>query len=77
MNIWRSRYLFWLSLLLCLMALNGFCVKWLIGLGLDAKIMISDLMMLPVGIVLVSVVVSVILVFATEMVLKSINGDLD
>jgi len=39
--------------------------------------MISDLMMLPVGIVLVSVVVSVILVFATEMVLKSINGDLD
>jgi len=33
--------------------------------------------MLPVGIVLVSVVVSVILVFATEMVLKSINGDLD
>tara|TARA_Y100000356_G_scaffold57772_1_gene46819 strand:+ start:325 stop:444 length:120 start_codon:yes stop_codon:yes gene_type:complete len=39
--------------------------------------MINDLMMLPVGIVLVSVVVSVILVFATEMVLKSINGDLD
>jgi hypothetical protein len=39
--------------------------------------MISDLMMLPVGIVLASVVVSVILVFATEMVLKSINGDLD
>jgi hypothetical protein len=39
--------------------------------------MISDLMMVPVGIVLVSVVVSVILVFATEMVLKSINGDLD
>jgi hypothetical protein len=39
--------------------------------------MISDLMILPVGIVLVSVVVSVILVFATEMVLKSINGDLD
>ena len=39
--------------------------------------MISDLMMIPVGIVLVSVVVSVILVFGTEMVLKSINGDLD
>ena len=39
--------------------------------------MINDLMMLPVGIVLISVVVSVILVFATEMVLKSINGDLD
>jgi|TARA_R100000322_G_scaffold102011_1_gene64543 hypothetical protein len=39
--------------------------------------MISDLMMVPVGIVLVSVVVSVILIFATEMVLKSINGDLD
>jgi len=39
--------------------------------------MINDLMMLPVGIVLVSVVVSVILVFGTEMVLKSINGDLD
>ena len=46
-------------------------------MGLGAKKMISDLMMLPVGIVLVSVVVSVILVFATEMVLKSINGDLD
>jgi len=39
--------------------------------------MINDLMILPVGIVLVSVVVSVILVFGTEMVLKSINGDLD
>jgi len=39
--------------------------------------MICDIMMLPMGIVLVSVVVSVILVFATEMVLKSINGDLD
>ena len=39
--------------------------------------MISDLMMIPVGIVLVSVVVSVILVFGTEIVLKSINGDLD
>ena len=46
-------------------------------MGSGATIMISDLMMVPVGIVLVSVVVSVILVFATEMVLKSINGDLD
>ena len=59
------------------MALSGYYAAWLIGLGLGATIMISDLMMLPVGIVLVSVVVSVILVFATEMVLKSINGDLD
>ena len=46
-------------------------------MGSGATIMINDLMMLPVGIVLVSVVVSVILVFATEMVLKSINVDLD
>ena len=46
-------------------------------MGLGAKKMISDLITLPAGIVLVSVVVSVILVFAIEMVLKSINGDLD
>ena len=39
--------------------------------------MISDIMTASVGIILISVVVSVILVFATEMVLKSINGDLD
>ena len=39
--------------------------------------MISDIMTASVGIILVSVVVSVILVFGTEMVLRSINGDLD
>ena len=39
--------------------------------------MISDIMTASVGIILFSVVVSVILVFGTEMVLKSINGDLD
>jgi len=37
--------------------------------------MISDLMMLPVGIVLVSVLISVILVFGTEMVLKHIGEE--
>jgi hypothetical protein len=39
--------------------------------------MISDIMTASVGIILISVVISVILVFGTEMVLRSINGDLD
>ena len=39
--------------------------------------MISDIMTASVGIILISVVVSVILVIGTEMVLNSINGDLD
>ena len=39
--------------------------------------MISDIMTASVGIILFSVVVSVILVIGTEMVLKHINGDLD
>ena len=39
--------------------------------------MISDIMMASVGIILFSVLVSVILVIGTEMVLNSINGDLD
>ena len=39
--------------------------------------MISDIMTASIGIILISVVVSVILVIGTEMVLNSINGDLD
>ena len=39
--------------------------------------MISDIMTASVGIILISVMVSVILVIGTEMVLNSINGDLD
>jgi hypothetical protein len=39
--------------------------------------MISDIMTVSVGIILFSVLVSVILVIGTEMVLNSINGDLD
>ena len=46
-------------------------------MGSGATIMINDLMMLPVGIVLVSVLISVILVFGTEMVLNHHNVDLD
>jgi hypothetical protein len=39
--------------------------------------MIVDLMMVSGGILLVSMLVSVGLIIGTEMVLKSINGDLD
>ena len=39
--------------------------------------MIDDLMMVSAGILLVSVLVSAVLIIGTEMVLKSINGDLD
>ena len=39
--------------------------------------MIGDLMTVSVTILLVSVLVSVVLIVATEMVLNSINGDLD
>ena len=39
--------------------------------------MIVDLMMASAGILLVSVVVSIGLIIGTEMVLRSINGDLD
>jgi len=37
----------------------------------------GELMMVMVGILLVSTLVSVGLIIGTEMVLKSINGDLD
>jgi|TARA_R100001163_G_C4933446_1_gene108399 hypothetical protein len=39
--------------------------------------MIGDLMTVSVTILLVSVLVSVVLIVGTEMVLRSINGDLD